>query len=400
MLLDYCIGGGRVMLQKPKLLQIVRPTEGGIGRHIITLVNGLKEEFDITIACPQKSALENKLVAENIKTLPLPLAGAVSLKEDYASFNILRQFMRLEKIHLAHAHGAKAALIARPAALWAGVPSIYTVHNSVFHEYWPAWKNTIIAIVEHVLSWPTDQVLTVSEALCQEIKHRQRIPRHKIKVIHNGIHFNHFRDNHTSLTFKEKWHIPQNRIVIGTVARMAPQKGLSVLVKAAKSLVNNYNVHFLLVGDGPLREELEEKTRLASISSYFTFTGMINDIARAYAAMDIFVLPSITEGLPLTILEAMAFSLPVVATFVGGVPEVIEDGVCGFLVPPGNHGELCAKIACLVEQPGLRDGFGRRGRQRVHNKFGASKMIQETKAVYYHLLKEFAYKTDLEYGIG
>lgn len=388
------------MLQKPKLLQIVRPTEGGIGKHIITLVNGLKEEFDVTIACPQNSALEDKLVSENIRTLPLPLAGTVSLKKDYASFNILRHFMRMEKIHLAHAHGAKAALIARPAALWSGVPSIYTVHNSVFNAHWPAWKNTIVAAVEHVLSWPTDHILTVSEALGEEIKLRQRIPQHKIKVVHNGIHFNHFRDKHTPLGFKEKWHIPQNRIVIGTVARMAPQKGLSVLIKAAKQIINQYNVHFLIVGDGPLRNELEEKTRSLSIKDYFTFTGMVEDIAQAYSSMDVFVLPSITEGLPLTILEAMAFSLPVVATSVGGVPEIIEDDVCGFLVPPGNHEELCAKITCLVAHPGLRERFGRRGRQRVHDKFGASKMIQEIKAVYYHLLKNPIYKTNLEYETG
>lgn len=386
------------MFEKPKLLQIVRPTEGGIGRHIITLVNGLKEEFEITVACPQKSALEDKLAGENIKTLPLPLAGDVSLEKDYASFNILFKFMRQEQVHLAHAHGAKAALIARPAALCARVPSIYTVHNSIFNEHWPAWKNNIAAVVEHLLSWSTGCILTVSNALGEEIRHRQKIPHAKIKVIHNGIQLSNFANKAGRQNFKKEWHIPFNRTVVGTVARMAPQKGLSVLVKAAKQLIGKYNVHFLIVGDGPLRGELEEQIRLCSINDYFTFTGMLKDISQAYSAMDIFVLPSITEGLPLTILEAMAFSLPVVATSVGGVPEIIEPGECGLLVPPGDHQALATKIAGLLDCPAKRTEFSHKGRQRVQEKFTAARMIEETKRIYYHLLKEPSYKTYLAYG--
>ncbi|SFR15672.1 glycosyltransferase family 4 protein [Desulfoscipio geothermicus] len=385
------------MNPKPKLLQIVRPTEGGIGRHIITLVSGLKEEFDVTVACPQKSSLEDKLLSENIKTLPLPLAGEVSLKRDYTSFNILRNFMRKERIHLAHAHGAKAALIARPAALWAGVPSVYTVHNSIFNENWPAWKNNIAAAVEYVLSWSTDCILAVSNALCEEIKYRQKISPSKIKVIHNGILLSNFNKCNIQYNFKEKWNIPPNRTVVGTVARMAPQKGLSVLIKAAEQLIDKYDIHFLIVGDGPLRDKLEEEIRLSSMDDYFTFTGVVDNIAQAYAAMDIFVLPSITEGLPLTILEAMAFSLPVVATSVGGVPEIIKHGECGFLVPPDNHKELASKIAYLLDCPSIRDELRNRGRQRVSDKFDAQKMIQKTINIYYHLLKEPNPRTNLEY---
>ncbi len=385
------------MFQKPKLLQIVRPTEGGIGRHIITLMGGLEEEFDVTIACPQKSVLEDILVSENIKTLPLPLGSEISIKKDCASFNILRKFMLRERVHLAHAHGAKAALIARPAALWAGVPSIYTVHNSIFNENWPAWKNNMVAVVEHILSWPTGCILTVSNALGQEIIYRERISDSKIKVIHNGIHFTSFDKSNLQHNFKEKWKIPRNRTVIGTVARMAPQKGLSVLIEAAEQLIGIYNVHFMIVGDGPLRENLEGKTRLSSINDYFTFTGMVKDITQAYSAMDIFVLPSITEGLPFTILEAMSFSLPVVATSVGGVPEIIKHGEYGFLVPPGDHKELASKIAYLIDCPSIRSEFGYRGRQRVNDKFDASKMIGETKRIYYNLLKEPSFKTYLEY---
>lgn len=376
------------MHQKPKLLQIVRPTEGGIGRHIITLVNGLKEEFDVTVACPQKSSLEDKLLSENIKTLPLPLAGAVSLKKDYTSFNILCSFMRKEKVHLAHAHGAKAALIARPAALWAEVPTIYTVHNSIFNESWPAWKNSIAAAVEYVLSWSTDCIVTVSNALGEEIRYRQKISPGKIKVIHNGIHFSNFNTSNVQYNFKEKWNIPPNRTVVGTVARLAPQKGLSVIIKAAEQLIDKYNIHFLIVGDGPFREKLEKEIRSSFMDNYFTLTGAVNNITQAYAAMDIFVLPSITEGLPLTILEAMAFSLPVVATSVGGVPEIIKHGECGLLIKPGNHKELASKIAYLLDCPRIKDKLRYWGKQRAYDKFDAPKMIQETIKIYYHLLKE------------
>jgi len=386
------------MIQKPKLLQIVRPTEGGIGRHLLTLVDGLKEEFDVTVACPRKSTLEDVLVSENIKTLPLLLDGEVSLKKDLAAMNILRQFMFKERIHLAHAHGAKAALIARPAAFGVGVPSIYTVHNSVFHANWPAWKKYSAALIEHILSWPTSCIITVSHALADEIKYRQKVNPAKIKVIHNGIDVSNLDFNKSQNNFKEKWHIPADHTVIGTVARMAPQKGLPVLLEAAEQLISQYNVHFLIVGDGPLRVELEEQIRKSFKRDYFTFTGMLENTAEAYSIMDVFVLPSITEGLPLTVLEAMAFGLPVVATSVGGVPEVVKAGECGYLVPPGDHTELAAKVAYLLDNTCISKEFSIRGRQRVQDNFDAANMIRQTKNIYYSLLKEPKLETYLDYG--
>jgi glycosyltransferase involved in cell wall biosynthesis len=363
-----------------------RPTEGGIGRHIVTLIDGLKNDFDISVACLHQSRLEELILSMGITILPLPLGGTLSPREDYRSFKLLVGFMRSQGIDLVHSHGAKAALIARPAALVAGVPaSVYTVHNSVFNEKWPSWKNGLATTIEHILSWPTDCIVTVSNALRHEIMTREKINRSKIKVIYNGISLNslHFTPNIS------QWNLPPRRTVVGTVARMAPQKGLSVLLQAAEQLLRKYrNIHFILAGDGPLKDSLMEQVRSLSMENRFTFTGAVNNISTIYAAMDIFVLSSLTEGLPLSLLEAMAFSLPVVASAVGGVPEVIEHGVSGLLVAPGNATELAHGIAYLLDNPGRAGEMGKKAHQRVVQHFDASKMVEQTAYLYYNLLRE------------
>ncbi|WP_034629661.1 glycosyltransferase family 4 protein [Desulfotruncus alcoholivorax] len=380
------------MAPKKKVLQVIRPSEGGIGKHVLLLAEGLKDDFDVTVACPQGSSLEDNFLAKKIKILALPLKGIISLKDDFASFKILSNFMRGERVNLVHAHGAKAALIARPAALWSGVPaSVYTVHNSIINPKWPSWKNRIAAAIERALSSSTDCIITVSRALCEEIITQENIPRSKIKVIHNGIDFNEF-DYSDNQTTKDKWGIPHHRTVIGTVARMAPQKGLPVLINAAKQIIDKYDLHFLIAGDGPLRASLQEQVHSAGMQDFFTFTGAVKNVAQVYQVMDIFVLPSITEGLPLTILEAMSFGLPVIASAVGGIPELIINNETGLLIPPGNDDELALKIAYLVEFPGKKYELGGKARQLVLNNFAVENMIKKTINLYDNLLHESALK--------
>lgn len=373
------------MSKKPKILYVVRPTEGGIGRHIVTLIDGLKNDFDISVACLYQSWLAELLPTMGITILPLPLRGTLSPGKDYRSFKLLAGFMRSQGIELVHSHGAKAALVARPAALVAGVPvSIYTVHNSVTSEKYPAWKNGLVTTIEHILSWPTDCIVTVSNALRNEIMARGKINHSKIKVIHNGISLSNLHS-----TPGTQWNLPPCRSVVGTVARMAPQKGLTILVQAAKQLLSVYpDIHFILAGDGPLKTSLIQQVRSLAIENNFTFTGTVKNISTVYAAIDIFVLPSLTEGLPLSILEAMAFSLPVVASAVGGIPEVIEHGVSGLLVAPGNATELANGIAQMLDNPTKAREMGEKAYHRVSHCFNASKMVEQTANLYYNLLRE------------
>ncbi len=379
------------MPQKPKVLLVVRPTEGGIGKHIVTLSTGISKYFAVAVACPQHSPLAEKLRSSCVKVLPLPLAGTIAPRQDFLALKMLVEYMRSLRISLVHSHGAKAALIARPASIFAGVPvSVYTVHNSVIHNNLPQWKNNLIILTEYLLSLVTDGIITVSEALRREITVMEKIPARKITVIRNGINYARLDFTAEREKFKRQWNIPANRTVLGTVARLAPQKGLSVLVQAAAMLVPRCNLHFLIVGDGPLKKSLQEQIRAANLENLFTFTGTIKNTAEAYAAMNMFVLPSLTEGLPLSLLEAMACALPVVASSAGGIPEVVTDGDCGILVTPGNPEQLASGIARLLDHPQWARQLGARARQKVLREFDAGKMVEQVVQLYHSLLQRKA----------
>ncbi|SFG00508.1 Glycosyltransferase involved in cell wall bisynthesis [Desulfotomaculum arcticum] len=367
---------------------MVRPTEGGIGKHISVLTENLIDYFDVTVACPENSTLEQKLKLSGIKTLSLPLKGTVS-RQDLSTLKILYQYMRSKKVKLVHSHGAKAALLARPAAVLAKVPvNIYTAHNSIINSNWPSWKNNLAAMVDYVLSWPTDSIITVSGALGEEISKFERIPRSKIKVIPNGIDYKAFNKILDRKKLKSDFGIPWDRQVIGTVARMAPQKGLHILIQAAELLVKEFDLHFLMVGDGPLKKTLQEQVQNKALGNRFIFTGALEDVSAAYSVMDFFVLPSLTEGLPLSLLEAMAFNLPVLASRVGGIPEVIDDKECGMLVAPGDFRDLVQSIAYLLKNPGLARQYSTKARQKIVKEFCVTRTIKETVNLYLQLLQE------------
>ena len=375
------------MCEKPRILQVLRPTAGGIGKHIVTLAEGMREHFDVTVACPAKGP-EKELRAAGIMTLPLPLAGEMASFSDLKTLRILVRYMMEQGVSIVHSHGAKAALLARPAALVAGVPvSIYTSHNSLLCDSRPAWKKITAIAVERLLAGPTDCIIAVSRALGEEMADRGRIKRDKIRIIHNGIN-TVLAKRGNGQYYKEKWHIPADRVVVGTVARMAPQKGLEVLVGAAEHLVHRdgYNAHFLVAGDGPLRKKLLTLVETAGLGNHFTFPGMVSDTAGVYDALDVFTLPSLTEGLPLALLEAMARPLPVVASDVGGVPEVVNHSHTGLLVTPGRPGELSAAIAWLLDNPGKARKMADKARAKVLHDFGAVQMIERTMQLYLELL--------------
>lgn len=376
------------MLPNIQVLQVVRPTEGGIGKHLTVLTENLIDYFDVTVACPESSTIEQRLKLLGIKTLPLPLTGTVS-RQDLNTFKILYQYMRSNKIKLVHSHGAKAALLARPAAVLARVPvNIYTAHNSIINSNWPSWKNNLAAMVEYVLSRHTDSIITVSRALGEEISKSEKIPRSKIKVIPNGIDDKALERILDRKKIKSEFGIPQGRQIIGTVARMAPQKGLHILIQAAELLVKEFDLHFLVAGDGPLRNTLQEQVKSKALDNRFTFTGALEDVSAAYSVMDFFVLPSLTEGLPLSLLEAMSFNLPVLASRVGGIPEVIDHEECGLLFTPGDFQELAQSIAYILKNPDLARQYSAKARQKIVKEFCVTQTIKETVNLYLQLLQE------------
>ena len=217
---------------------------------------------------------------------------------------------------------------------------------------------------------PMDRVVCVSEGQAVKVR-RAGIPARKIQVIRNAIFTNRFDDPDSSRRrmLIDMFPTPPRKIV-GAAGRLSPEKGFDVLVEAAVMVVKQEpEVGFIVFGDGPLRETLSNRIEAEGLGNRFLLVAFCNDLDRYLPHLDLLVIPSYTEGLPNVALEASAASVAVVATDVGGIPEVVEDGVTGYLVPAGDPASMATRIVEVLGNEDLRQAMGEKGRNRVETLF-------------------------------
>lgn len=366
-----------------KILHVIRPAAGGMKNHVLSLIRHTdRTVFEPMAACPPGEMAED-LAGLGIKVFTIPLVGELSPAGDLKTIKSILALLKRNKIEILHAHSSKAALVGRVAARLAGTPAIFfTAHNSIFYESWPGWKKTVLAAAERFLAGYTSKIVTVSNVLRNELLEREGIAPAKVITIYNGI------DPAPYLTARPRKEVLQSlgltpeKKVIGTVARLAPQKGVLYFIRAAAILSRDPGIVFLVVGDGPLREELEAEATKLGLGERIIFAGHRRDVDTILPCLDVLVLPSITEGLPLIILEAMAAARPVVASAVGGVPEAVEDGKTGLLVSAGDEQALAAAVKKIIAHPEAARSMGLAGRRRVREHFTVAEMVRKTERLY------------------
>ncbi|WP_420794783.1 glycosyltransferase family 4 protein [Desulforamulus reducens] len=381
-------------LTKIKVLHVVRPAAGGMKNHLINLIRYTdKNKFSVTVACPPGTSMWDELYDMGVDLIPIPLRGELSPTKDYLVVHTLVKYLHQSRTTILHTHSSKAALVGRVAGIIARTPVIiFTVHNSIFYEEWSRLKKKIYSTVEKILARFTDRIITVSEALKQELLVKEDLSPTRLTTIYNGIEVEKFTTQSDLNEIRQSFNIPESSMIIGTIARLAPQKGVSYLLKAASHL-KEYNVTFLVVGDGPLRQELEQEVSERGLQNRVIFAGKRDNIPEILSILDIFVLPSVTEGLPLTILEAMAASKPVVATRVGGVPEAIVEGKTGLVVSPKDPEALAVALAGLLGERDRLNRMGQNGQKHASEKFTVNLMVEKTMDLYKQLLLEKKIKT-------
>jgi glycosyltransferase involved in cell wall biosynthesis len=218
---------------------------------------------------------------------------------------------------------------------------------------------------------------------------RAHLPPERILVIHNGVDVRSFSLPRGA--FRRSEGIPAECTVITTVGRLDTQKGLPYLLEAAELVTRGHpEVRFLVVGEGPRRGDLVRHRDRLGLTERVWFLGFRTDVPQILADSDVFVLPSLWEGLPIALLEAMAAGLPVVATDVPGVTEVVTDGETGLVVPGKDVGALAGALSRLLDDPDLRLGLARAGRRKVEEEFGWEKVVATTMSLYERLLREAA----------
>jgi glycosyltransferase involved in cell wall biosynthesis len=283
-----------------------------------------------------------------------------------AAITELSDLLRRVEAGVLCCHGYKANLLGRFAARRCGVPVVAVSRG------WTG-ENLKVRLYEALdrlgLRW-MDRVVCVSEAQAGKVR-RAGVPAERTLVIRNAI--DTWRFEAPAPHYRQQLHAFFSRprtCVIGAAGRLSPEKGFGVLVEAAARIVPSHpSVGFLLFGDGVLREQLADRIAALGLRDHFVLAGFRSDLDRFVPFFDVLALPSFTEGMPNVVLEAMAASVPVVATAVGGTPELLDDGVNGYLVPPGNPEALAGRLLDTFASEGQRRAMGLRGRERVSRDF-------------------------------
>lgn len=363
------------------LLLITELNVGGAERIVEQLATRLpRDRYDVNVAC----LYDPDAVGANIRAAGIPVINiAMRNKRDLRAPYRLLRLLRRERIEILHAHLFHANVLAATVGRLAGTPVIIATRHSI--EIGGGFRERINRLVMPL----RDAVVTVSRQVYETEMDRAGVNPDRVVEIPSGIDVGAFEqvDPIRVEQLRRTWGLQPDRPTIGTVGRFVEPKGYPHLLDAIAGLRSRHpDLRAVLVGDGPLRPAMEEQARALDLSDAVIFAGTRQDVPEILALLDVFVLPSLWEGLPIALLEAMAAGLPVVATAVGGVPEVVIDETTGLLVPPRDPVALERAIGTLLRNPGLQRRMGAAGQARVRERFSVERMVRDTDALYQRLL--------------
>ncbi len=297
----------------------------------------------------------------------------------------LVHFMRQEQPTIVHGYLFWAYVIGTFAAKAAGVPIVIASRRGLGH--FKANKPHYL-FLERLANRMTDLIVANSEAVKQDVVRQEKVDPSKVRVIYNGVDLSLYRGQEVDHHLKDALALSKEAKTVGVVANFIYYKGHRFLLQACADVKRKIpEVKFLLIGDGPLREELEDLAGELDLEKDVLFLGSRRDIPQLLAMVDLAVLPSLEEGFPNVVLEAMAAGKPVVATRVGGIPEAVVHGETGFLIPPGDSRALVDAIVELLSDPDRAVKMGAAGRKRVVREFPLDRMVHQMEQIYQELVQ-------------
>ena len=348
-----------------RVYQFITPSQiGGAEVHVLTLCRKLAQRgHHVTVVCPRGRALTRELEDRGFDVWAPRTTGKV----DPLTLVRLAARLRRDRADILHAHLSTASLIGSLAARLAGVPSIATVHG----------------LNRRITFMGAQRIIAVSHAVRRHLV-AQGMPESRITVIHNGIELERYRQPPDAGPVRIRLALAPGESLIGAVGRLGPEKGHSYLIEAVALLIrrDRLPVRLVIVGEGRSRPALEATTLRCGVSDRVTLVGFQRDVMPYEAALDLFCLPSLKEGLSLSALEAMALAKPVVASRVGGTPEVVVDGETGLLVEPANPEALAQALAGMLRDRERARRMGEAGRARVEALFDLGRSVDRIEALY------------------
>jgi glycosyltransferase involved in cell wall biosynthesis len=361
------------------ILQIDRQRLTGQAMRTLSEVRGIKKRgYRVILACQPGTYLDRSGREHALEVLPL------DMNRFLPALLKLSLFLRREKVDLINAHGYRDHLLSVLAGRIAGVKVIIrTKHNHV-----PLKGGAFSRFIYGRL---TDRIITISGHI-KNVMISSGIDPSRITAIHTAVDLHYFSPRPKNGQLRNEFGLPPDCPVIGSVARLSDRKGMPFLLDALKPLADQGKQFSCLIvgGGGSSSEEkialLKGQAASLGLTSRIVLTGLRDDIPEILSLIDIFVLPSLDEGLGRSLVEAMAAGKPVVASRVGGIPEAVEDGKTGFLVPPGDARALAEALSFMLEHPAQTTEMGRRGRERAARLFDEERMVDRICSLYRELL--------------
>ena len=378
---------------------IARLNMGGPALHVAYLSEGLRERgYDTTLVAGTLARGEDSMsfVAEElgVRVERVPeLSREISPLRDLRAILRLAQLIRRERPQILHTHTAKAGAVGRIAALAAGHARppiiVHTFHGHVLRGYFDPVRAYGFRLLERWLATKTTTLIAVSPQVRDDLVRLGVAPREKFTVIRLGIELDEriSAPDGARAETRRLLGVPQDAFVVGWIGRMTGVKNTDQVLAALKLLRDrDVDAYLCMVGDGPDRERLERRAHDLGVIKRCLFLGYQEEVARFYAAFDGMILTSVNEGTPVSAIESLAAGRPVVATRVGGVPDVVDDGEDGFLVDPGSTEQLADRLEELARNPELREQMGGRGRARVPSRYAVTRLVEDMDRLYKSLL--------------
>lgn len=357
---------------------------GGAEEMVLNLVRHLPADQYEPVVCAihEPGPVGQEIAATGV---PFRALGRVPGLRDPLAVAALYRYMREMRPDIVHTFLLTASLYGRLAAIAARVPIVIGTEVNIYER-----KQRHHALAERLLMAGTDSVIASAASVKAFYVRQIGADPSRVDVIYNAVDFDMLQTTVTRDEMRARIGVPGDAMTAGVIARLTEQKGHSVLLDALAATPDLARLHLIVIGDGPLRGALETQAARLMLSSRVHFLGARRDLGDLLSAMDMFVLPSLWEGLPLSLVLAMGAALPVVSTTVAGIPEAVHDGETGLLVPPSDAPALGGALARLVRSADERACLGRAGRAFVLPRFGVDGYVAAISGLYARLLAQEA----------
>ena len=383
--------GNNKPTRRQKIIYVITKSNwGGAQRYVYDLATSLpKDLFDVLVVLGGKGALKENLEKAGVRTISLSsMERDISLKKEFLSLVALWRIFKEEKADIVHLNSSKAGGLGALVARVAGVKKIiFTAHGWAFNEERPPLQKKIIYLLAIATVALSHKTIAVSRKVKEQIRNKYLVTK-KIVLIHNGLGKIDFIERETAKNYlaslipteyrekikKTSW--------IGTIGELHKIKGQKYALEAIRRLGKESDTSFLIMGEGEERKNLEKEIAEKGLNDKVFLLGNVQQASKYLKAFDVFILPSLSEGLAYVVLEAGSAGLPVIASDVGGLPEIIMNNVSGTLVPPKDPGSIARDIKIYLEDATISKKHSEILQENVLTKFSIEKMIEETIAVY------------------